>query len=401
MSKSQHGPEMDPAIVLGLVACFGAAIGFALWHFGHAQLAAAYAYLKVGEMDAIGLFTDRLMTLNAWMRDVPKDDLEFQQLVYVAHATGSYLRFPAALLLFAMTAVVYFNASSEKTMRRKFTLDRLIDFQAEEWGNIAPFTKINPIKIDEKNARIAEANAKAIEEARNLADDTQTPPQGTAFVPQSLDHRWDPSLSPPEWVDRYGMDGTNNYADAVAKRSFEKQLSSAWEGPLKLPPYCRVLLAAFSLKAARKREEAHRFLGRAAKSFADHDKMGDAIVEEADRIIASKSGREIVKIAERHAYMTTALLGALDWARQRGGVMAWAEFNWIKAVDRPLSYALNNLGRRSFHIEGAGAMAHFAAEKLAGRPLTEPCVAEAFTAMKVWMDEAYKGRGYRTGEDGR
>ena len=52
-----------------------------------------------------------------------------------------------------------------------------------------------------------------------------------------------------------------------------------------------------------------------------------------------------------------------------GGVLAPAQFLWVRGADRNLWYPLNNQGRRSFHTEGAGAMAHFMAELNAKKPL--------------------------------
>ena len=96
------------------------------------------------------------------------------------------------------------------------------------------------------------------------------------------------------------------------------------------------------------------------------------------------------RIAAEHAYRTTAILGVLKWARTMGGVLASAQFLWLRATDRGLWYPLNNLGRRSFHVEGSGAMAHFMAEQNAKKPLPIPRVDTAITAINQFLSDPQK-----------
>ena len=89
--------------------------------------------------------------------------------------------------------------------------------------------------------------------------------------------------------------------------------------------------------------------------------------------------------ANRHAYVTTAMLRALQYARSEGGVMAPAQFVWMRAHDRLLWYPLNNLGRQSFHTEAMGAMAHFKSERLTQRPIPTPKVDYAVESISDYM----------------
>lgn len=73
-------------------------------------------------------------------------------------------------------------------------------------------------------------------------------------------------------------------------------------------------------------------------------------------------------MAGRHGTVETLAIGTLAAARSRG-VLPSGTFAWMKSVDRPLWYALNNLGRRSFHVEGFAAIAHYQEEIEAGRAL--------------------------------
>ncbi len=82
----------------------------------------------------------------------------------------------------------------------------------------------------------------------------------------------------------------------------------------------------------------------------------------------------------RHGTRETAMMGLLGRAR-RNGPVGTGEFPWLKTVDRPLWYALDNLGRQTFHVEGLAAMDHFRSEKLAGVRLATPHVAQAAEAL--------------------
>jgi intracellular multiplication protein IcmP len=73
-----------------------------------------------------------------------------------------------------------------------------------------------------------------------------------------------------------------------------------------------------------------------------------------------------------------------------GGVLAPAQFLWLRGVDRNLWYALNNLGRRSFHSEGMGAMAHFMAEQAAKKPLPIPRVDTAIITLNQFLSDPEK-----------
>jgi intracellular multiplication protein IcmP len=68
-----------------------------------------------------------------------------------------------------------------------------------------------------------------------------------------------------------------------------------------------------------------------------------------------------------------------------GGVLAPAQFLWLRAEDRNLWYPLNNLGRRSFHAEGAGAMAHYLAEQAADKPLPIPRIDTAIVTLNQYL----------------
>ena len=69
------------------------------------------------------------------------------------------------------------------------------------------------------------------------------------------------------------------------------------------------------------------------------------------------------------------------------GVLASAEFLWLKPLDRKLWYMLNSVGRQTAVPEIAGAFAHWTAEKKTKRALRVPMVDEAAKSLEVAMKE--------------
>jgi intracellular multiplication protein IcmP len=90
-------------------------------------------------------------------------------------------------------------------------------------------------------------------------------------------------------------------------------------------------------------------------------------------------------------------MSLLTAARRRSGVLAPAQFACLKLIDRSLWYALHSLGfegdglGQTTHpnprIEAAGARDHWAAERIAGRPLVIPSVSRAVRAVRTSLDQ--------------
>ena len=226
--------------------------------------------------------------------------------------------------------------------RQKLGLEGLITRQARNFPVISPFAKFNP--------------------------STQPPRPPGSPVPAELP-LFAEALGPEEWLAYEQIPAPDAHIDedALAK-AFRAQLGGRWKGVKGLAPYKQILLAAFCLKAARKRNQSDDMLGRLSMcwDFKSGLNLGKdkSLLREAKKVLRNKelAGKTLAQ-ANRHAFVTTAMLRALAFAREEGGVMAPAQFVWLRAHDRALWYPLNNLGRQSFHMESLGAMSHYRAEK--------------------------------------
>ena len=69
------------------------------------------------------------------------------------------------------------------------------------------------------------------------------------------------------------------------------------------------------------------------------------------------------------------------------GVLASAEFIWLKPIDRGLWYMLNSVGRSTAVAEICGAYAHWIAESRNNGPLFAPMVGEAIKGLEIALTE--------------
>ncbi len=93
--------------------------------------------------------------------------------------------------------------------------------------------------------------------------------------------------------------------------------------------------------------------------------------------------KNVQQTVERHAYQFTVMASMLEFARL-DGVLASADFLWLKPVDRKMWYMLNSIGRQTAFSEVAGAFCHWQSEKELGKKINVPMVKEAVTS----LDEA-------------
>jgi intracellular multiplication protein IcmP len=284
----------------------------------------------------------------------------------VSNRVGEYTRYP--LIMFLLIMAMFYSFFSKKTkFRTAYTLETLIKLQAKQWPVITPIVDLDPAKHN----------------ARNPGD--AVPDQLPIFAE---------ALSPEEWVAFHRIPMVNKLPDRDAmRRAFQAQLGPRWTGLSCLTPAQRCLIAAFSLKGAQRRKDGDALLGRIAM-YWNHKTGFTPSAElnaEVDKVLGDeKYTGPMLRVASQFAFRTTAMLGVLKWARERGGVCAPAAFLWMRAHDRDVWYPLNNLGRRTYHPEAAGALAHYMAEKAAGRALPVPRLETAvLTMIQYWGNERF------------
>ncbi len=345
------------------------------WFYYHAEVRDAVRWVRWSQMWVISHFVPDDFTVMYMGREVSFHDgmenttrytqksLDYNHLSYFTSLAMQPLKI-VFTLGFVLMAVWAYLKGPKTQFRETLGLEGLMKRQAQVFPVIQPFVGFNPSK--------------------------QPPRAPGSPVPAELP-LFAEALGPEEWIAYNNIPVPDGQLDEEkCQQAFSKQLGKRWGGWQKLEPYQQVLLASFCLKASRKRSEADAMLSRIAKCW-DHKKglrlnKDRSLVKDARNILKNGGlSKSTLAKCNQHAFQTTALLKALENARNEGGVLAPAQFVWLRGHDRNLWYPLNNLGRQSFHAEALGAMAHFQSERRTSRPIPVPKVKDAVDMLKEYM----------------
>lgn len=365
-----------------MIIIFGVLI-WLFWVFFDTEVRELVRWIRYGEMWLVSWFLPADYTVLVGGKEQPffihfegsrriplngvaeytKHELDYDKLAKFSAMAMQPLKWPIVMTIGAGAMWCMFMGPGTQ-FRRKLSLEQLIDVQSRVFPVITPFVKFNPAK--------------------------QPPRPPGAPVPAELP-LFAEALGPEEWLAYNSIQVPDGKIDrANAAQAFIEQLGNPWRGSKTIDNYKQVLLAAFALKAARKRVEAEDILGRLAKCWTMSGGLNLSkdrkLLGEARRVLKDKNiaGPTLAQ-ANRHAFETTSMLRALQYAREEGGVLPAAQFVWLRAHDRNLWYALNNMGRQSYHMEALGAMSHFKAEKLTQRPIPVPKVDHAVDTIAAYM----------------
>ena len=358
-------------VIWGIAAALIGGIVYIVWILFSTELLSALRWVRVWEMHvsefiagdeyAVMHPTAGPQYLGRWREWLPTADPD--------SITGDYVAVMSKLALnplkyifafFLMLMAVWAMLKGPGTyFRRRMTLDTLMREQAKMFPFISPFLKFNPNKL----------------QGRSPGDP----------VPAKLP-LFAEALAPEEWVAHHDIEFANGKLDyAAAYRALAKQLGKRWQGPARLPIHAQGLYAAFALKSVRKRKESEKLLEEMAlcwspdKGFKPTAHLKSVIHK---TLRNPKVCKDLNRLSKKHAYTTTALLRALQRAREEGGVLAPAQFVWLRGYDRNLWYPLNNLGRRSYHAEAAGALAHYTNELIADQKIPSPRFEDVITVIE-------------------
>lgn len=249
--------------------------------------------------------------------------------------------------IFIWYARKVWKAVPAKNLRRVLTREKIIASEVKIWPWIAPVVKLDIVKMP-------------IDEGK-----------------------WAMARTPIDFSRKYRLLDGRELNKLRAEKLFASQLGKLWEGPQRLPKHVRALFACFIAQACRDKDGARDGLKTLALSHAD----GKPDYSFADALIEKHINDErLAPIFERHAYVVTVLCASLELARSNG-VLPPAYFLWLRPLNRPLWYALNNVGRRTPFCETAGVHAHFLAEKVAGHRIERPYVIEGVKALERALRE--------------
>jgi intracellular multiplication protein IcmP len=365
-------PSADDQAVFNLIVIIaGMGVGsYLLWTNFHGEISAAVIALRHQEMLALGLLTDRFSVADAQMMAANPYRVTLRDLHKISSAIGTAWRIPACAFIVLLAGICAVRAAPSR-YRRNFDLAALSREQALTFRSAAAF-------LNRKLSLVSPSDGE----------------------PRPADY----ALTAEEWIGRYALDRRGTYDETRARNALIQQLGPSWTGPERATPVVQLLFVAFALHLAERREDTIHLLGLASSALSEGDD-GDGKGPEVPLSIPPETQAAIapllkdrqtlagaVEVAAAHAFTNPALMSLLNAARVRHGVLAPAQFTWLKLVDRPLWYALHSLGfetdgiGRYVHpnprVEALGARDHWAVECAAGSPVHEPDVSRALMALR-------------------
>lgn len=367
-SNSSNENALD---FLWLIVGFVAAC-LLIWYFGKNYIAAAVFQLRYYELLAVNFvlsgwtklvhFTHlplpvpnmpALTELSTYLKAGPSG-ADMNNLIKVSTVVGSYIRYPIILLLAFLSLTVY-RSNIMARFQKVFDMQRLRKEEQKNWPQITPVEKLNLIKEDlDKGPWAMATTPMDFCKKNNLLKLEEKEGKTTASI-------------------NIGM----------AHRIFALQLGPLFMGHDKLPQHIQALFAIFAARANRDREGADKLLIQLSASAG----TGKLDFTGTPELLAKNATTKLVqRTVSKHAYVLTVMATLLDLART-DGVLASAEFLWLKPVDRKLWYMLNSVGRQTPVTEIAGAFSHWLAEKKVGRPLQVPMVEQAVNGLDVAIKE--------------
>lgn len=367
--QQQSGQDNSLDFLWALAFILG--VLFAIWYFGKVYISSAVLHVRFYEIKALSfvllpfskLFqlvgsVDPQVELSQWAKYIQNNigsDVNFSSLINVSDVVGKYIRYPFCLLMLLFASLLYFTGPA-KRFKHVYSSNSLKNLEQVNWPQIAPVVNLDLVK------------AKLDEGA------------------------WAFSLSPMDFCKKMNLvDIEEKYGDynvslrrGAAHRLLSLQLGPQWSGIEYLPAHVKALFAIFAARINGDKKSSEALLDQISRSSSDISNIDFSGVDPLLR--KHVSSKKVGKVVARHAYVTTVMASMLVAAREVG-VLATAEFIWLKPIDRRMWYMLNTVGRTTAVSEICGAFAHWLAEKKLGLPLAAPMVEEAVNGLEVALSE--------------
>lgn len=230
------------------------------------------------------------------------------------------------------------------------------------------------------------------------------------------------SLAPFTWACRVGAitkgsaprDTAASFRADAAAKAFSDQLGALYTGTGALQYHEQLVFAFMAARLMERRPESDRLLDAASVGFRPRMSAATRLLKEltgrqwdwpaagpfeivlssADDAVLGKilrdseSHAEVRALTDRHAHVRVLLAAMMSRAHELQGALTTADLIWVKAVDRTLHYALNDVGRRVASIEASGVRAHLQAERDAGSRIASPTVDSAVRALQTHLTES-------------
>ena len=366
--QQEPNKSLDFFLIIALCAV---AIG-GLWYFHHAAIVSGLFQFRILQGESVLWLVDALQDLIQYlgfgtpnldnfelamdyMANADTAQVDLKQLNIISGFYGSVFVYISVFIgIMTGTYMVMFHALSR--YKATYTMSLFCHAEASNWASICPILDKNLVKAS------------------------------------LVDGPWAMSLRPLDFarVHQLVYEGATSDGKPVArlKRGEAHQIFSLQMGPLwtnleGLPPYVLALFACFAAKGNGDNKGMRRMLNQIARSTeTGHLDFGGT----RELLVKHVQDPRIGRVVGPHAYLYTVMASMLIHART-DGVLATAEFIWLKPLDRRLWYVLNSVGRQTPFCEVAGPIAHLKIEDRLRRAIKVPMVGEAVNALEAALGE--------------
>ncbi|MDX2163828.1 MAG: type IVB secretion system coupling complex protein DotM/IcmP [Gammaproteobacteria bacterium] len=350
---------------LWITVFFVAALAAVIYLFRY-QLSWFLIQVKYLEISFVSLFlSDTVPIVKALGGMRPSSINSIEQVGTILTLVGNYIRYPFCAILAILSGVLLFGHPALR-FKHIYTMKTLYEQEKYNWPQVMPVEKVNLVKepIEKGPWAMSLTPMQFAKKYRLLYEEREVGAK--------------PQLGESRGRINVGL------MRSEAHQAFALQLGANWQGVERLPMHVKALFAVFACRANRDQENAKFILDNIARSSSSGS-LDFSMVEEI--LNKYKDTVLIKRVIEKHAFVTTVMASMLDLARQ-DGVLASADFLWLKIVDRPMWFMLNAVGRQTPPTEVAGAFAHWLAEKKLGHRISVPMVEEAVKALEAALKES-------------
>lgn len=308
----------------------------------------------------------------------------------VLYYTGTWVRWPFAIILLILGAISIFMGRTGKLVR-KFNMASLLANNAETFPCLRPIVGrgkelLDPESYDKGLWMVARTPLQFAIDNKLLLD-----ARGKCFAMKD-------ALKNGIAVADSKAFGKAILDEGKALAVFTKQLGKKWKGFGKLTSCRKALAAAFISYANGDKKGAVAILDEVSTSYHEKDNVASCPVLETEDFVKRISEawethmEDVLKeqIMARHTSFELSWFMALLYRARQKGVLASSQFLWLRPLDRPLWYALNQCGGRAAWAEAFAPWAHYTAEEKAGHSFTEPQVSGGVKSLK----EALNAQGW-------
>jgi intracellular multiplication protein IcmP len=298
------------------------------------------------------------------VRTITHYDLNLANAKIISELTGKYYRYFYAVFFIGFSCRIFLKNPLAR-YKKKYTIKSLSGQEQKNWPQIQSVIRFDLVSEDLEVGPWAMAMTPMQFSKKHQLISVEYAPQGSVFAKTK------------------GAEFSVILNHTRAERAFAAQMGRPWRGPNALPTHRRAIFAALIARGCRDSDKSKALVAHLASSAAGSKLNTSGVDELIDKHFKNRQVQELCAI---HAYELTLMISLLQFARQ-DGVVASADFLWVKPVDRRLWLTLNNVGRQTPGAEVGGLYNHWYHECELKLPMSMPIVSGAVEALDIALKE--------------